>query len=262
VLEKDIEEHHRMPINEGFHPAHPLPLVSDDQIDLPEIENAPDRTVVLSRILKVSVLVAAVTATAIAVAALSAKDPANPDADVTASLAANAKLEPDTDQSTPKVPSIADATALAQSTAEPQALPPAARDVSTREESAASEPAAKDPAENSVPTSETLFRQFQTWAAEQDAQPNYRPLVQDVPAPVVKRAAASDPAANRLNQKRRYVRPVQNARAEARPETVRKKLRRAPSARVAQPPVQEARPQGQPVQDAQASFLPAFGPRN
>ena len=96
---------------------------------------------------------------------------------------------------------------------------------STGEESAASEPAVKDQAENSAPTSETLFRQFQAWATEQDAQPSYRPLVQDVPAPVVKRVAGNAPAANRLNQKRRYVRPVQNARAGGARETVRKKLR-------------------------------------
>jgi hypothetical protein len=263
VLDDDIEEHHRMPINEGFHPARPLPLVSDDQIEPQEIENARDRTVALSRVLKVSVLIAAATAAAIAVAALSAGDPATPNADVTASLAANSKLQPDTDQSTSTTQSIADATALAQSTAEPQASPPAAKDVSTREESTASEPAVKDQAENSVPTSEALFRQFQAWAAEQDAQPSYRPLVQDVPAPVVKRVAANAPAANRLNQKRRYVRPVQNARAEVRAETVRKKLRRAPSARVARPPVEVARTPSQSVQDAQASsFPPAFGPRN
>ncbi len=251
-----------MPINEGFHPARPLPLVSDEQIELQEIENAGDRTVVLSRVLKVSVLIAAATATAIAVAALSAGDPAIPNADVTASLAANSKLQPDTDQSTSTTQSIADAPALAQSTAEPQACA-AAKDVSTREESAASEPAVKDQAENSVPTSEALFRQFQAWAAEQDAQPSYRPLVQDVPAPVVKRVVANAPAANRLTQKRRYVRPVQNARAEVRAETVRKKLRRAPTARVARPPVEVARTQGQSVQDAQASsFPPAFGQRN
>ena len=89
-----------MPINEGFHPARPLPLVSDDQIEPQEIENARDRTVALSRVLKVSVLIAAATAAAIAVAALSAGDPATPNADVTASLAANSKLQPDTDQST------------------------------------------------------------------------------------------------------------------------------------------------------------------
>jgi hypothetical protein len=262
VLDDDIEEHHRMPINEGFHPVRPLPLVSDEQIELQEMEKARDRTVALSRVLKVSVLIAAATAAAIAVAALSTGDPAIPNADVTASLAANSRLQPDADQTAPKIQSD-DATASAQSTAEPQASPPAAKDVSTREESAASEPAVKDQAENSVPTSEALFRQFQAWAADQDAQPSYRPLVQDVPAPVVKRVAANAPAANRLNQKRRYVRPVQNARAEVRAETVRKKLRRAPSARVARPPVEVARTPSQSVQDAQASsFPPAFGPRN
>jgi len=44
-----------MPINEGFHPVRPLPLVSDEQIELQEMEKARDRTVALSRVLKVSV---------------------------------------------------------------------------------------------------------------------------------------------------------------------------------------------------------------
>jgi hypothetical protein len=251
-----------MPTQEGFHPTQALPLVSDDQIELQEIENARHGGAASSRLLMASVLITAVAAAAMAVVILSAGDPATPGADVTAALAANAKLQPDTDQSTPKIQSTADATALVQAPADPQALPPAAKDVPAREETAAPEPAVKDQAENNAPTSETLFRQFQAWAAEQDAQPNYRPLVQDAPVQVVKRAAGNAPAADQLIQRRRHIRPVQNARAEARTEKPRKKLRRTPTARAARPPVEEARTQGQSVQDAQASFLPTFGPRN
>jgi hypothetical protein len=257
-----------MPINEGFHLAHPLPLAPDVPIEQQETANARDGAVASSRVLKLSALIATVAAIAIAVAALSPRDTVTPDVDVTASLAGNSKLQPDADQLAPETQSTAGATALVQPAADPQVAPPAAKDVSAREEVAASEPAGKDQAETSAPASETLFRQFQAWAAEQDVQPNYRPLVQEVPAPAENKVAGNAPAPNRLVQKRRYVRPIQNARAEARPENVRKKkVRRAPVARAARPPVEEARTQGQAqsqsVQDAQASsFLPAFGPHN
>ena len=251
-----------MPTQEGFHPAHPLPLVSDDQIELQEIENARHGAVGSSRVLMVSGLITAVAAAATAVVILSAGDPATLYADVTAALVGNSKPQPDNDQSTPKIQSIADVPAVAQAPADPQALPPTAKEVPAHEEVAAPEPAVKDQAENNAPTSETLFKQFQAWAAEQDAQPNYRPLVQDAPVQVVKRVAGNGPAANQLIQKRRYVRPVQNARAEARTEKPRKKVRRTPTARAARPPVEDTRTQGQTVQDAQASFLPTFGQRN
>ena len=255
-----------MAINEGFHLAHPLPLAPDVPLEQKETGSAHDGAA-SSRVLKGSVLIAAVAAIAIAAAVLSARGPATPDADVTAALAANAKLQPETDQSTPETQSTVGATALVQPAADPQVSPPPAKDVAAREEIAAAEPARKDQAETSVPTSDTLFKQFQAWAAEQDVQPTYRPLVQDVPAQAEKKVAGNAPAPTRLIQKRRYVRPVQNARAEARPENVRKKLRRAPSARVARPPVEAARTQGQTpgqsVQDAQASSFPSvFGLRN
>jgi hypothetical protein len=262
VVLNDIEERDAMPINEGFQPAHPLPLVSDDlPIELQEIEGARSG-VASSRVLKVSVLIVTVIAAAMTVAVVWSGDRATPDADVTASLAANSQLQPDTDKPAPNIQSTVDATAMVQPAADPQAVPSVAKEFPAREEVAASEPAVKEQAEGNAPAAETLFKQFQAWAAEHDAQPNYRPLVQD-PAPAVKRVAEDAPAKNRLIQKRRYIRPVQNARAEVRNENVRKKVRRAPTARAARPPVEDARTQGQSVQDAQASaFPPAFGPRN
>jgi hypothetical protein len=257
-----------MPINEGFHLAHPLPLAPDVPIEQQEIGNARDEAVASSRVLKLSALITTVAAIAIAVAVLSARDTVTPDVDVTASLAGNSKLQPDADQSAPETQSTVGATALVQPAADPQVAPPTAKDVPAREEIAASEPAGRDQAEASAPASETLFKQFQAWAAEQDVRPNYRPLVEDVPAQAEKKVAGNAPAPNRLVQKRRYIRPVQNARAEARPENVRKKkVRRAPVAGVARSPAEEVRTQGQAqsqsVQDAQASsFLPAFGLRN
>jgi hypothetical protein len=68
-------------------------------------------------------------------------------ADLTASLAHKSALQPDTYQSMPTI----------QSSADVQALPPAAKEVLVREENAASsEPTGQNPTENG----EGLFRQF------------------------------------------------------------------------------------------------------
>ena len=111
-----------MPINEGFHLAHPLPLAPDVPIEQKETGNARDGAAASSRVLKVSVLIAAVAATAVAAAVLTARDPATPAADVTASLAGHSKLQSDTDQSTPETQSTVGATASAQPAADPQEI--------------------------------------------------------------------------------------------------------------------------------------------
>lgn len=248
-----------MPSNETFHPAHPLPLVSDDD-QIVQLETESARGGAASRVLMASVLVTAVAAAAMAFTILSGEDPAAPAADAAASLAANSKLKPETGQATPAIQAAADAPAPVRSTADAQALPPNATDASTREEIAPAEPAVRDQAEKSEQAPDALFRQFQAWAAEQDAQPNYRPLIQEAPAQT-KRVAESASAPNRLAQKRRYVRPL-NARAEARTERPRTKIRRAPAAQASRPPAQDARTQAPSVQDAQAAFPPLFGTRN
>ena len=250
-----------MATKEGFHPAHPLPLVPADQIEQQDTENARDGVVGPSRVFKASVLIAAaVIATGIAV--LSLGDPLALYADVTAALVGNSELQPDTDQSIPKNQSVVGAPALAQSTANPEALPPTVKDVRTRDEIATVEPAVKDQTEERMPTSEALFRQFQAWATEQDAQTNAKPTIQDVPAQVGKKVAGNAPVQRRLIQKRKQILPVNNARAEVRTERLRKKVRRAPTARVERPPAENARTEGQSVQDARASFLPTSGLRN
>ena len=84
-------------------------------------------------------------------------------ANVTASLAHKSALQPDTYQSMPTI----------QSSADVQALPPAAKEVLVREENAASsEPTGQNPTENG----EGLFRQFQAWAAEKDEQAEVGPV--------------------------------------------------------------------------------------
>ncbi|MGH6741301.1 MAG: hypothetical protein ACREDY_20155 [Bradyrhizobium sp.] len=255
-----------MPTKDGFSPDHPLPLVLADQIEQQGIGILRDRTVTPLRVFKTGVLVAIATATGIA--ALSVRDPVALFADVTASLVGNSGLQPGTDQSTPTIQSTADAPALVQPAAEAQALPPTAQDAPTRDEIAASEPAAKDETEKSEPSSDALFRQFQAWAVEKDAKAQDEPAqpVQDAPAQAVKtgpaQVAENPRVSHRFVQKHRHVLPVRDARAEMRTQN-RRQVRRAQNARVERPPVDDARAQVQPVQNAQApSFLPSFGLRN
>jgi len=248
-----------MPTRDGFSPDDPVPLSLADEPEQKGIGKAWDRAVIVPRVLKASILVA--TATAIGIAILSVGNPVRPFADVTPSVVDKSALQPGTDQSTPTI----------QSTADALALPPAVKDTPTRDESAAaSEPAGQSQTENSEPSSEVLFRQFQAWAAEKDAHAQVAPVqpVQDAPEQVVQNApeqvAQSAGAPLRSMQKYRHLRPVQSARAEIRPvQTPRKKVRREQNARVEVPPARDARAQGQSGQNAQApSLLQTLGLRN
>ncbi|MBR1121402.1 hypothetical protein JQ628_07730 [Bradyrhizobium lablabi] len=272
-----------MPTKDGFDPAHPLPQFLAVQ---PEqgIGNVFDGAVPASRTFKAGILIATVAAAAIAFLAVG--DPVALVAWGTASLVGDSAPPP-----TPAIQSAADAPAPISSTADAQSLPPATKDAPAREEVAASEPVGKDRTENTEPLSEALFRQFQAWAAEQEAQARAEPVqpVQDAPAQAAQNAPAqSVPAqdvspqnapaqeaesargSNRFVQKRRHARSVHNARAEMRTQNLRRQVRRAQRAHAERPPVQAERPsvqdaraQGTSVQDAQAlPFLPMFGLRN
>lgn len=249
-----------MPTKGGFI-LDPLPLFLADEPEVPLfLADEPeqqgigivwDRAVISSGVLKASILVA--MATGIGIAILSVGNPVALFADVTASLVDTSALEPGTDQSTPTI----------QSTADAQALPPTAKEAPTRDEiAAASESAGQSQTENSEPSSESLFREFQAWAAEKNAQAQVGPVqsVQDAPAQVAENARAP----LRKMQEHRHVKPVDSARAEIRPvENPRKKVRREQNARAQVPPAQDARAQDQSVQNAQApSFLQTFGWRN
>jgi hypothetical protein len=118
----------------------------------------PARAVISSGVLDVSILVA--TATAVGVTILSLGNPL--------ALVAEVKSapQPGADESPPII-----LTSAMLSTANAEALPPIAKDASTHEIAAASELACQTKTENSEPSSsEALFRQFQAWAAEQDAR--------------------------------------------------------------------------------------------
>jgi hypothetical protein len=276
-----------MPMNDSFDPADPLPRFLTEQ---PDFGGVHDEGAAASRFFKASILITAVMATGIAVLAIG--EPAALLSKVTASLVGNSSPQPGTDPLAPAIQTAANAPALTQSTADAQAdaqaLPPTANDAPARNEVAAPEPAAKDPAETSAPSSEALFRQFQTWMSDQDAQAKAEPAqpvqdaaaqpAQDAPAQVAQdapaQAADNVQAPHRLAQKHRHVPAEHNAQAEMRTQSPRKPVRRVQDARAERPPVQPARPPVQPVQDARAQqdpsgpnaqapgFMSIFGQRN
>ena len=274
-----------MRMEDGFDPDHPLPLFLADRPERQGSQQACDRPVVSSRVFKASILIAAATAAAIVV--LSVGGPVTLVAAVTASLVGNSGPQPGSDQPDSTIQSTADlpasiqsnadapvlsqptanAPVLSQPTADAQALPPAANDAPPRDEIASSGPADKDQAETSKPSSEVLFRQFQAWAAEQDAQANVRPVqpVQDAPTHVAQNAPAqvaeNASVTHRLMQKHRRVLPVHNAPAEMRTQNFRKKVRRVQSARVEHPPTQSARVERPPTQRARANRPPTQSAR-
>ena len=187
----------------------------------PGIGNAWHRAVISSRILKTSILVATVTVIAI----LTVGNPIALFATVKASLVDIWVFQPGTDQST----------------AGAQALPPTARDAPTRDEIvAALEPADRSQTEINELPAEALVKQFQAWAAEEDARAQVGPVqpVQDAPAPVAQNVSERV----RPTQKHRQVRPVQNAQAEIRPvPNPRAKVRREQNARVQVRPAPDTR---------------------
>jgi len=231
----------------------PIPLFLSDHTEEPEqpgTRKAWDRADISSRILKTSILV--VTAVAIVFAILSLGNPLVLIANVTASLLATSAPHDGTGRSTP----------IIQSTAGAQALPPTAREAPTGDEIAAAfNSASQSQTENPQPPAEALFKQFQAWAAEEEAQAQVRPVqpVQDAQPQV------QDDQAQVVNA-RAEVRPVKNARAHVRSEhnarakvqslkNARAQMRREQNARVQVRPVQNTEAQVQPVQNAQPQWL-------
>src|SRR5216684_4581242 len=202
-----------------------IPLFLSDHTEEPEqpvIGKAWHRAAISSRILKTSILV--VTAAAIVFAIRLVGNPLVRFTNATASLVGTSAPQ-DGAQSTPTI----------QSTADAQALPPTAREAPTGAEIAAAfNSAYQSQTENPQPPAEALFKQFQAWAADEDAQAQVRSVqpVQDDQAQVVNARAEVRPVKNA----RAHMRCEQNARAQARP-------------------VQNTQAQVQPVQNAQPSWL-------
>jgi hypothetical protein len=264
-----------MPTEDSFDPADPLPRFLAEQEEQ-DFGNYRDEGVVLSRLFKGSLLVAAVAVTGLAVVAVG--NPLALFTDATASLVGNSSPKPATDQPAPAIQSAENAPASDQPTAGAQAfaqaLPPPAAEAPARQESATAAPASKDQAGPSDAQSEILFRQFQTWLSEQqDTQAKAEPVQPALaaPAPIMQEApvdaAENGPPPHRPLPKRRPDPAAHNAQADPRAQNVRKPPPRAQATRAAPPPTrppQDARAQEPPApQPAQApSFLPIFGQRN
>lgn len=233
-----------------------------------DIGKAWDIELISSRILKACILVATVPAVGIAV--LSIENPASLVANLADWASDKPALQADADPPVSTIRSIAISAT--------QDLPTAkATDTPTREEvAAAAEPAAQSqPAEQSQlsqqtqpaqqsqsaqqsqaevgePVTEALFKQFQAWAAEEEARAQPAPT-----APV--RVAQDAPA--RSVKKHRPARSAQNARAEIRPHrNHRAKGPQDQDARGQVPPSADPRLQDPPAQNAQPpSLLQSLG---
>jgi hypothetical protein len=172
-----------------------------------------------SRLLRASILF--ITATVIGIAiTLSLGNPVKVFADVTASLTDILARQPGTHQSTPTI----------QSTADAQALPPTARGTPPHDEiTAAFEPADQNQIEISKRPDQALLKQFQAWAAKEDAQTLVGPVqpVQDALAQVAENARAPV----RHLQRHRHIRSLQSARAEIRPAQRHRHVRPVQNAR-------------------------------
>ncbi len=261
-----------MPMKDDFDPADPLPRFLTERTEL-DTGNAPDAVVPASRAFKASMRAAAAGAGVIAVLALGNSMALF--AEGSASLIGSSSPQP-----AEPVQAAVDAPPAVPST--PDAQAPVTHDAPHGSETAVAEPAGNDRAENVEPASETLFAQFQAWAAEQDAQTRSGPVppvedaqartepvqpVDDAPAQVKQGTPAPAEgnvrSRHRSVQKHRHVRAIRDARAEMPTRSHRTQLRRARSARAEGPPMQDAQAQEQSAQNAQRpSWLPMFGLRN
>jgi hypothetical protein len=255
-----------MAINDDFRPDRSPLFLSEhaDSAEQRDIGKALNQATISSRVLKTSV--SALTATAIAIAVLSMADPVELVGNVTALWADKSAVQPAADPSA----------STTQSVASTQGLPPA-NDAPAREQIvAAAEPADQSPpqagqsqadvgqsqAETSQPVTEELFKQFQAWAAEEEARPKAEPVRPAQVAPV--QAAQDAPAQVQPTKRHRRARSVQNARAEIRPHrSHRARVREEQSAPVPIAPVPDPRAQEQALQNSQPpGFLQSLGFRN
>jgi len=217
-----------------------IPFVLSDQTEEPEQPGkAWDRAVIAPRILKTGILF--VTAAAIVFAVLSEGTPSVLFANATAFLVGTPAPQDGTGQSMPTI----------QPTANAQALPPTASEAPTGEEIAAAfKTASQSETEIRQPPAEALLKQFQAWAAEEDAQ--VRPEQHEQPVQPVHDAQAQ------VQDDQAQV--VQNARAQVRPVQKHRHVKPVHNARAKVRPVQNTQAQVQPVQNARPpSLLQSLG---
>ena len=263
-----------MPTNDGFDPDNPLPSFlsghaeehdDHEQWATSEYESEYEQwstsEFVLpgtSRLLKTSIVAMAVMAGGIAIA-LSLGNPGKLFADAMASLPDSSAVQRAAEQLRPTLQSAANA----------QDSAPTAGGAPARDEmAAAAAPADQAQTETSEPG--TLLRQFQAWAANQDAQaqpqeaqaeteaqPPARP-VQAFAAQIEDDSPAPEHPA-RKHRKARSVQSVQNARAEIRHVQKPRARGQQQNAPGQAQPVQDVRAQEQPAQNATPSFLQSLG---
>jgi hypothetical protein len=195
---------------------------------------ARDRAASSWRILKRGLLVA--VATAVGFVLFPVENTARILADVTASLVDGSALRPHPHQPAPISQSDTDA----QAPADVQVLS-IAKNEPISGESAASEPIEQNHREIREPSTEILFKQFQAWAAEKDAQQLATeqpvpdpPALQTAPARLVEKTGGSIGPV----QKDRHAQRVDNARTRISMQDSRKEIRRPQNARVNVPPAQ------------------------
>jgi hypothetical protein len=257
-----------VPMKDDFAPDHPLPVFLSHRI---EEDYEPQGS---SPLLKASLFAMAAAVIGIAIT-LAFGDPRQLFADVMASLTDSSAARVTTDPSAPPVQSTADAQALPQ-TASSDAV------------AAAPDSASVSQADNGQAAANTLLKQFQAWAVQQDSQAGpgqpvqngpaqvepVRPI-QDAQAPTETQAQAqpaqpeqeastqvSDdaPAAARPVRLHRKNHPIQNARAEVRQPKPPRAVARPPERTAQARPAQDARPPDQPAQSAQPpSLLQSLG---
>jgi len=180
----------------------PIPLFLSNPIEVPEQTGSLqpwERAVTASRILTTGIWF--VTAAAIVFAVLSVRNPLALFENATASLFATSAPQDGTGQSIPTI----------QPTADAQALPPTASEAPTGEEIAAAfKTTSHSETEIREPPAEALLKQYQAWAAEEDARTQVRPLrpEQDAQAQPVQDAQAQ------VRPVQKQVRPARNARVK------------------------------------------------
>jgi hypothetical protein len=223
----------------------PLPLFLGDE---PEQQGGKLRTAAVfsSRLLNGSILVA--TLTAIGIAILWVGQPVMLFAEVTPVVVEKPAIQPDIDRLPPTI----------RSTAHAEAFPPVAKDEPTGDEISTT---AGSVGQTQTETSEheALFREFQAWSAQRDAQVRAGAVssVQDAAPWDGKKAEAP------LPPMKKQLRPLQSAGADIRPvQNSRKKIRRDHNARALVTPAQDSRAQDQSVQNEHPSLLQIFGWRN
>jgi hypothetical protein len=192
----------------------PIPLFPSDHTEesQPVIGKAWDIAAISSRILKTSILIFMAAALVFAIRLV--ENPPVLFTNATTSLVATSAPQDGTGRSTP----------IIQSTAGAQALPPTAREAATGDEIAAAfNTAYQSQTENPQPPAEGLFKQYQAWAAEEDARTPVRPLQpeQNAPTQFVQSAGAQvrplqEHRQARPAQKHRQARTEQNAQAQDR----------------------------------------------